>query len=103
VLGLDLSSAEAIVRTAVGVPSVERPPVAGVTSERTDPRWGAMLRIDPSGDAVAPAAAYSYLFYKLSGDGPLHGMRMPPPDAPPLAPAELATVADWIARGAPAD
>ena len=43
---------------------------------------------------------YSYLVYKLLGDGPVVGARMPP-DGPSLSAEEIARVSDWIAAGAP--
>lgn len=101
VMGLDLSSAEAIARTAVGV--VARETANGRNApDYTDPRWGAMLRVDP-GDAPAQGRPeYSYLLYKVLGDGPITGARMPP-DGAPLDARDAAMLSDWIAAGAPRD
>jgi hypothetical protein len=99
-LGLDLSSPEAIRRTAVGVSSVQRPAPgpAGVTV--TDPHWGPLFRVDPGVTAGQGRPEYSYLVYKLLGDGPVVGARMPPGRVP-LSVTEVAQVASWIAAGAP--
>lgn len=95
-MGLDLSSAAAIRRTALGAPSVERP---GPVSGNTDPRWGALLRVDPGVAGGVGQPGYSYLLYKILGDGPMLGERMPR-GAPPLSDDEVALVSDWIAAGA---
>lgn len=101
VMGLDLSSADAIARTNIGV--VARQNANGRNApDYTDPRWGALLRVDP-GDAPGQGRPeYSYLIYKLLGDGPIVGARMPPDEAP-LSLDEIARVSDWIALGAPRD
>lgn len=98
VMALDLSSAAALRRTALGVFSRERPANIAGESTRTDPAWSSLERIDHAGDP-----AYSYLVYKILGDGPLRGDRMPPPPLAPLTDAEIVRVSDWIARGAPDD
>jgi hypothetical protein len=103
VMALDLSSAAAIHNTTVGVASRERPPSRRAVTEYSDPRWAGLLRIDPGLEPGRGEPAYSYLLYKLLGDGPIVGQRMPPPEFPPLTAEEIATVADWIARGAPDD
>ncbi len=95
-MGLDLSSPLAIRRTAVGAPSVQRP---GVSSASTDPRWASLLRVDPGVSDGVGRPGYSYLIYKLLGDGPMLGERMPR-GAPPLSDDEVALVSDWIAAGA---
>jgi hypothetical protein len=99
VMQFDLSSAAGIQRTAVNVFAHERPANAGNASTRTDPAWGPLARIDPS----SGGRAYSYLVYKLLGDGPIAGDRMPPPNLEPLTDEEIQLVGDWIARGAPDD
>ena len=43
---------------------------------------------------------YSYLVYKLLGDGPIAGARMPP-EGEPLTDEEIDRVARWIGAGAP--
>jgi hypothetical protein len=100
-MALDLSSAAAIYNTTVGVIARERPSSTG-RDERTDPHWGAMYRVDRGGGQGRAEASYSYLFYKIAGEGPLIGTRMPP-EGPPLTHDEIVLVADWIARGAPND
>ncbi len=97
-MGLDLSSAASLRRTALGVMSRERPANSAGESTRTDPAWSSLERIDGQGDP-----AYSYLVYKIIGDGPIRGDRMPPPPLAPLTQAEIERVSDWIARGAPDD
>ncbi len=99
-MGLDLSSASAIVRTALRVSSRERPAPGPAGAAPGDPRWGAMLRIDPGVSPQQGRPEYSYLMYKILGDGPVIGARMPPA-GPPLSDEESAVVADWIALGAP--
>jgi hypothetical protein len=103
VMGLDLSSADAIRRTAIAVIARERPASSVGASFRTDPTWGAMLRIDVGNGREGTTRgepAYSYLVYKILGDGPVEGDRMPPPDLAPLGDAEVRMVSDWIAAGA---
>lgn len=102
VMGLDLSSPSAILRTASRVPSSERPAPGPSARSPGDPRWGAMLRVDPGAGVGQGRPEYSYLVYKILGDGPLIGARMPP-DGPALTDDESALVADWIALGAPAN
>lgn len=97
-MGLDLSDADAIYRTTVGVLATQTAR-GGLAPDYTDPRWGALYRVDPGDAPGLGRPAYSYLVYKLLGDGPTRGARMPP-DAP-LAQRELEMVADWIAAGAP--
>lgn len=102
VMGLDLSSPSAIVRTTLRVPSIERPAAGATARSPSDPRWGAMLRVDPGTSAGQGRPEYSYLVYKILGDGPVIGARMPP-DGPALTDDECALVADWIALGAPSN
>jgi hypothetical protein len=102
VLGLDLSSAEAIRRTAVGI-AAEQVRV-GVEGERpwdgADGLFG-LARIDVAADRGNPAQ--SYLLYKVLGDPHIAGARMPPAPAAPLSEGELRALADWILVGAPSD
>ncbi len=99
-MGLDLSSPSAIARTALRVPSRERPAPGPAAAAPGDPLWGAMLRIDPGVSPQQGRPEYSYLMYKILGDGPVIGARMPPEGAP-LTEEESAVVAAWIALGAP--
>jgi hypothetical protein len=71
-----------------------------ITTTATDPAWGTLQRVDPGFAAGQGRPEYSYLVYKLLGDGAVVGARMPP-EGPPLATEEIARVADWIAAGAP--
>lgn len=99
-MGLDLRDADAVLRTAVG--RVARETANGRTApDYTDPRWGALLIVDPGDAPRQGRPEYSYLIYKLLGDGPARGARMPP-DAP-LTAEEVITISDWIAAGAPRD
>ncbi len=99
-MGLDLRDADALLRTAVG--RVARGTANGRTlPDYTDPRWGALLIIDPGDAPMQGRPEYSYLIYKLLGDGPVRGGVMPP-DAR-LSPEEITTISDWIAAGAPRD
>lgn len=100
VMGLDLSSPRAIRETAVGVLSRERPSAREGSNETQDPNWGPLVRIDPGPTLGSGRPEYSYLVYKLLGDGPVIGQRMPP-DGAALTDDEIARVADWIAAGAP--
>lgn len=102
-MGLDLSSAAAIFDSTVGVASRERPLPPGASTAETDPRWGGMLLVDPGHESGRGQPAYSYLFYKIAGEGPILGTRMPPPELEGLSADEIAIVSDWIARGAPRD
>jgi hypothetical protein len=104
-MGLDLSTAEAVQATAVGVlarETVSDPSASGPAY--SDPRWGALDRVDPGIAVDNGEPAYSYLVYKILGDGPISGAQMPPPpDRAPLTRDEIILVSDWIARGAPND
>lgn len=100
-MGLDLSSAAALRRTAIRVPARERPaPGPAISTTAADPAWGALERVDPGFVAGQGRPEYSYLVYKLLGDGPVVGARMPP-EGPALPLDDIARVADWIAAGAP--
>ncbi len=99
VLGLDLSRAESIRRTAIGVPASEvRRPVAGAAASSAPALTGLAI-IDVS------AAARSYLVYKILGDPHVRGSPMPPPVGEggegALTAAEVELVVAWIAGGAP--
>lgn len=100
VLGLDLSSADGVRRTAIGVPAEQAR--VGVQGERpwhgTSTLTG-LARIDVIGGVGRPA--YSYLVYKLLGDEHAAGDRMPPSPSPPLPAAELRVLSRWILAGAP--
>lgn len=99
-LGLDLSSAEGIRATALGV--VAQQTRVGVQTERPWRGLGGLAglsRIDISGGVGRPA--WSYLVYKVIGDPHVAGDRMPP--AAPLTPDEQRTLSTWIASGAPTD
>lgn len=102
VMGLDLSSPDAIVRTALRVPARERPAPSASAVAPGDPRWGAMARIDPGNVTGQGLPEYSYLVYKVLGDGPVIGARMPP-EGPALTDEETSRIADWIAGGAPSN
>jgi len=99
-MGLDLSSAAAIRRTTVRVVARERPATGPSTTTSADPAWGALERVDPGFTPGLGRPEYSYLVYKMLGDGPVVGARMPP-EGPPLTRDEMARVSDWIAAGAP--
>lgn len=92
VMGLDLSSAEALLRTTVGRPSREW----RASSVGGEFYWGGLALIEPG------APGESFLVYKLIGDGPMRGARMPR-GAAPLDPALVQQVSDWIAAGASDD
>ncbi len=89
---LDLSSAEGILRTAVGVESVEWPSPSGAV-DRGEYGWAGFVRIARS------EPAESYLVYKLVGDGPVRGAPMPR-GAEPLSNAQIRVVSAWIEAGA---
>lgn len=97
-MGLDLSSPAGVRSTAVGVLARQRGDRAFL--ETLDPRWSTLPRIDPG---LAPGQGrpeYSYLVYKLLGDGPIWGARMPL-GRPPLTDGETRLVVDWVAAGSP--
>lgn len=97
-MGLDLSTPSTIRATSLGVRSRQRGDRAGL--EMLDPRWSALPRIDPGITAGQGRPEYSYLVYKLLGDGPVWGARMPL-GRPPLSDAETRLVVDWVTAGAP--
>ena len=93
-MGLDLSSAEGVRTTAIGVSAVQ-----------TGGRDGLPLRglaglpiVDALPAGGRPAT--SYLVYKMLGDTHILGQPMPPDGA---GPEETALVADWILAGAPTE
>lgn len=98
VMALDLSSPASIRNTTLGVRSRQwgDGPVT-----RADPAWGALDRIDLSVAEAQGRPEYSYLMYKLIGEGPMVGEVMPPGGAARLTEAELDLLARWIAAGAP--
>jgi len=97
-MGLDLSSARAIRASCVGVLARQR--ADRVALEMLDPRWSTLPLIDPGITAGQGRPEYSYLVYKLLGDGPIWGARMPLGRAP-LREEEIRLVVDWVTAGAP--
>ena len=97
-MGLDLSSARAIRASAVGIMARERGDRA--LAETLDPRWSTLPRIDPGITSGQGRPEYSYLVYKLLGDGPIWGARMPL-GGDPLSDDEIRLVVDWVTAGAP--
>jgi hypothetical protein len=95
VLGLDLSSAEAIARTAILRIASENPSMTG-GQDRTEPQWSGLARIAPH------EPEQSFLMYKILGDGPIRGDRMPFGLAP-LGANEVAQMNAWITQGARTD
>lgn len=100
-LGLDLSSPDAIERTAVGV--VAEQARVGVQEDEAWTGASAGLdgapRIDVLGTVGRPSR--SYLLYKIIGDPHVGGSRMPPPPEAPLTFAEQQAISRWIRAGAP--
>ncbi len=99
-LGLDLSSGEAIARSAVGVVAEE----TRVGTQAEAPWHGAptldgLAIIDVVGGVGRPAR--SYLMYKVLGDPHAGGDPMPP--AARLGAAELSALSWWIRGGAPTE
>lgn len=97
VLGLDLSSAEGVRTTAIGVVAEE----ARVGTQGDSPWHGAptldgLARIDVVGGVGRPAR--SFLLYKVLGDPHAAGAPMPPDE--PLSSAEIALISAWIRAGA---
>lgn len=97
-MSLDLSSPAALRASTVGVLARQRGDRASL--EMLDPRWSALPLIDPGITAGQGRPEYSYLVYKLLGDGPIWGARMPP-GRPPLRDEEIRLVVDWVTAGAP--
>jgi hypothetical protein len=101
-LGLDLSSAEGIERTAIGVTSRELPSgTTGAEGGRGAVAFAAMPIVDRVGEGGYPET--SYLLYKILGTDGIFGERMPAMGGPGplLDDAETRLVADWILSGAP--
>ncbi len=91
-MGLDLSSAEGVQATAIGVPAAQsgsrdRVPIRGLAG---------LPIIDALPGGGRPAT--SYLIYKMLGDDHIVGEPMPPDGA---TVEEARIVADWILAGAP--
>lgn len=101
-LSLDLSSAEGVRETAIGVVSREFP--AG-TAAVEGARGAITLAALPIVDVVAGAGrpATSYLLYKVLDDPHIFGDPMPPPGHPPLTPEQIRALAAWILAGAPTE
>jgi hypothetical protein len=97
-MGLDLRSPAAIRATSLGVMARQRGDRAAL--ENLDPRWSALPRIDPGIVSGRGRPEYSYLVYKLLGEGPIWGARMPLRGAP-LSDDEMRLVLDWVSAGAP--
>lgn len=97
-MGLDLSSPRAIRASCLGVMARERAGRAAL--EMLDPRWSALPRIDPGITSGQGRPEYSYVIYKLLGEGPIWGARMPLGRAP-LSDAQTRLVVDWVTAGAP--
>lgn len=89
VMGLDLSSPEAIIRSTVAVPSR----LWSGSESGSEFYWAGMRLVERG------APGESFLLYKLLGDGPMRGARMPWGTAP-LSTSELQRISDWIAEGA---
>jgi hypothetical protein len=98
ILGLDLSSAESVRRTAIGIGAQEvRRPVDGASTYASP---------SLSGQSIVEAgnAARSYLVYKLLGEPHAAGAPMPPPTGEggegALSPGEIDRIVSWIREGA---
>ena len=88
-MGLDLSSPEGILETSVSRRSREW----AASSAGGEFYWGGMNLIEPG------APGESFLVYKLLGEGPMRGARMPR-GAVALDPTIAARISAWIAQGA---
>jgi len=86
-LGLDLSSADGIRRTAIGVPARE------VASSGAGVGLLGLVRIQPGSPSL------SYLVWKLSGDEEVPGGMRPEHDGMSLE--DAAVLVGWIRAGAP--
>lgn len=99
-LGLDLSSGEAIARTAIGVAAEQ----TRVGTQGEGPYHGAatldgLAIVDVVGGVGRPSR--SYLMYKVLGDPHAAGDVMPP--AGSLSSADLSALSLWIHAGAPTE
>ncbi|RLB46905.1 MAG: hypothetical protein DRJ42_26600 [Deltaproteobacteria bacterium] len=98
--GLDLSSAEAVARTAIGRRSPRLGGTTGPDANRGSIFFGALHIIDVIGGVGRPDG--SLLIYKVLGDEHVLGERMPPPDeGAALSHDEIQTLSAWILAGAP--
>jgi hypothetical protein len=103
-MGLDLSSAAGIERTAIGALSRQIPTnTTSSESARGVLSFSGFRIIDIVGVAGRPAS--SYLMYKILGDSHIMGNAMPPSDAnvPGLNREELEAISNWILYGAMMD
>lgn len=91
--GLDLSNAEGIRRTALGIPATQ----TGGRLTYGSRGLAGMALVEVLGGRGRPAA--SYLVYKMLGDPHILGERMPPDGA--SSREEIARIAAWIRAGAP--
>lgn len=91
-MGMDLSTPEAIARTALGVPARQVAVADGATAASAG--LTGMARIEPG------RPDRSYLVYKVLGDPHILGERMPR-SLDPLSPAEIEALGLWIRAGAP--
>ncbi len=91
-LGLDLSSAEAISRTAIGIPSA-----LTVSTGHAPAGLTGMPRIEVVGGRGRPSR--SYLLYKILDDPLIVGQGMPIDGA--LTQREMQEISNWILAGAP--
>lgn len=104
-LGLDLSSAEGVRRTAIGQPAEQtRVGAAGAEGVTVGRGLAGMPRIDVLAATGRPAR--SYLLYKMLGDPLILGDPMPrlgAGDAASLDEEDLRAIGAWILGGAPTD
>lgn len=101
ILGMDLSSPEAVRATVIGVRSRQLPSAA-VDASRGGLGFGGLSRVEVVGGVGLPEE--SYLVYKILGDPHVEGDPMPPPSAAaPLSAAEIDAIARWIRSGAPTE
>ncbi len=100
-LGLDLSSADGVARTAIGVASRQLPRgTAGSEGAGGALSFSGLDLVRVVGGVGEPAE--SYLLYKVLGDPHVLGEGMPPASAgAPLDDAEIHAISAWIEAGAP--
>ena len=94
-MGLDLSSAEGMSRSAIGVLSRQNPSMTGGI-DRTEPQWSGIPRIAPG------EPEQSYMVYKMLGAGPMRGSPMPF-NGPLISPIDQLQISRWIRQGARVD